>query len=70
MSQVFVKIENYEDIKDIMELAKDRLKQAIQLLEQIAELKQKEDAELAAWTDNLNEISANVEDIDRALKEQ
>jgi DNA-binding protein H-NS len=70
MSQVFVKIENYEDIKDIMELAKDRLKQAIQLLEQIAELKQNEDAELAAWTDNLNEISANVEDIDRALKEQ
>ena len=69
MSQVFVKIENYEDIKDIMELAKDRLKQAIQLLEQIAELKQNEDAELAAWTDNLNEISANVEDIDRALKE-
>ncbi|MBI4143625.1 hypothetical protein HY486_00050 [Candidatus Woesearchaeota archaeon] len=70
MTNVFVKIESYEDIKDVMELSKERLKQAIDLLEKIAELKQKEDAELAVWTDNLNEISANIEDIEKTLKEQ
>ncbi len=66
---VFVKIEDYKDILDVLELIKDRLGEAKRTLADINELKNDEDAELELWSSTLNEIEKKLEDIDRTLFE-
>ena len=66
---VFVKIEDYKDIVDVLDLIKDRLAEAKRTLADINELKNDEDAELELWGSTLNEIEKKVGDIDRTLFE-
>ncbi|MBI2208324.1 hypothetical protein HYU50_02410 [Candidatus Woesearchaeota archaeon] len=66
---VFIKIEDYKDILDILELIKDRLSEAKRTLADINEIKNDEDAELEMWGSTLNEIEKKVESIDRTLFE-
>ena len=64
---VFVKIEDYKDITDIVELTREKLTQAKDMLGKIAEIKASEDAELAKWADELADVEQKVEDIDKTL---
>jgi len=66
---VFVKIEDYKDILDVLELIKDRLAEAKRTLADINELKNDEDSELELWSSTLSEIEKKLEDIDRTLFE-
>ena len=66
---VFVKIEDYKDILDILELIKDRLGQAKRTLADINDMKNEEDEELGMWSSTLNEIEKKIESIDRTLFE-
>jgi hypothetical protein len=66
---VFVKIEDYKDITEIMTLVKEKLDQARFLLNKINELKRQEDAELNNWTRELDEVTKRVYEIDRMLLE-
>ena len=68
-ASVFVKIEEYKDILDILELIKDRLEEAKRTLANINEIKNDEDSELEMWGSALSEIERKVESIDRALFE-
>ena len=64
---VFVRIEEYKDIMDILILVKERIGQAHTLLEKITELKQQEDNALAQWAKDLDEITKTIADIDNTL---
>lgn len=66
---VFVKIEEYKDIADIMTLMREKLQQAKFLLDKIAELKAQEDSELATWVKELEDVETRVASIDRALSQ-
>ena len=66
---VFVKIEDYKDIVDILELIKDKLNEAKATLGSLNELKNEEDSELERWKSALNDIERKVEHIDRTLLE-
>lgn len=66
---VFVKIDDYKDILDVLDLIKDRLAEAKRTLADLNELKNDEDAELELWSSTLNEIENKLEDIDRSLFE-
>ncbi len=66
---VFVKMDDYKDILDILGLIKDRLDEAKRTLEDINELKNDEDSEIKAWDATLNEIGEKIKDIDRTLFE-
>ncbi len=66
---VFVKIEDYKDILDILELIKDRLGEAKRTLADINDMKNEEDEELGMWSSTLNEIEKKIESIDRTLFE-
>lgn len=66
---VFVKMEDYKDILDIMGLIKDRLDEAKRTLDDINELKNDEDSEIKMWDDALTEIGKRLEDIDKTLFE-
>ena len=66
---VFVKIEDYKDILDILELIKNKLNEAKETLGNLNELKNEEDSELELWRSTLNDIERKVENIDRTLLE-
>lgn len=66
---VFVKIEDYKDILDVLDLIKDRLAEAKRTLADINELKNDEDSELELWSSTLSEIEKKIEGIDRTLFE-
>lgn len=66
---VFVKIEDYKDITEIMGLVKEKLDQAKFLLSKIDEIKKQEDAEIANWRTEIAEVTKRVYEIDRLLLE-
>ena len=68
-AQVFVKIEDYKDIIDVLDVIKGRLAEAKKILADINELKGNENSELALWNSTLSEIGKKVEDIDKTLFE-
>jgi hypothetical protein len=54
---------------DIMSLMREKLRQAKFLLDKIAELKAQEDAELATWAKELEDVDSRVSTIDKTLFE-
>ena len=66
---VFVKIDDYKDISEIMTLIKEKLDQARFLLNKINEIKKQEDAEISNWTKELDEVTQRIYEIDHALVE-
>ncbi len=66
---VFVKIDEYKDIADIMTIIREKLRQAKFLLDKIAELKAQEDSELATWSKELEDVESRVASIDKTLME-
>ncbi|MDP6648249.1 MAG: hypothetical protein QGH34_02560 [Candidatus Woesearchaeota archaeon] len=66
---VFIKIESYKDVLDVLDLIKDRLGEAKRTLADINELKNDEDVELDLWSSTLDEMERKIENIDRTLFE-
>ncbi len=66
---VFVKVENYKDVLDIIDMIRGKVDQAKNTLADINELKNEEDAELDLWSSTLDEIEKKVHNIDRVLFE-
>ena len=67
---VFVKIEEYKDLLDIMNLTEEKLKKAKELLEKIKTLKGQEDAALEAWRQELENVDSRVSEIGKRLARQ
>lgn len=66
---VFVKLDEYKDLTDIVSLIKSKLKQARYLLNRITELKKHEDEEIEAWSSEIENVEDRVDSIDRTLTE-
>ena len=66
---VFVKLEDYKDVIDLISLVRDKLRQARFLLEKINELKNQEEAELQSWQRELEDVERRVSEIHHALFE-
>ena len=66
---VFVKIDEYKDVLDVMNMIKNKLEDAKETLGKINELKNEEDAELELWHTGLEEVERKVEFVDKALFE-
>ncbi|MFP4112406.1 MAG: hypothetical protein ACLFPQ_01705 [Candidatus Woesearchaeota archaeon] len=66
---VFVKIEDYKDVIDIMELIKSKVNEANKILDNIRQLKSQEDAELEQWSANIEEVERKVAYVDKTLFE-
>ena len=66
---VFVKLDDYKDVTDIINLARERVQEAKSVLNRINELKSKEDAEIQNWQQELAEIDRKISDIDKRLLE-
>ncbi len=66
---VFVKIEDYKNVLELMEKLKKRLADAKQMLEKISELKREEDAIIESWQSDIEKVEEKIEFIDRTLFE-
>lgn len=66
---IFVKIDDYKEVFDVLELIKTKLAQAKNTLEKIDELKEQEDAEIDLWKGNIDEIEERINSIDESLLE-
>lgn len=66
---VFVKIEQYKELTQLIESTRDKIDQARTLLSTISELKAQEDQQLADWEAQLEDVEANIEGIDNTLVE-
>jgi hypothetical protein len=60
---VFVKIEKYKEIIEIINVIDKRIAGAKELLTELEELKQKEDEEIATWQRNIDEIDHKMDSI-------
>ena len=66
---VFVKIDDYKDVLDILDLVKNKVSEAKKTLHEINEMKNQEDSELAIWSRELEEIDRKIDFIDHTLLE-
>ncbi|MAG08045.1 hypothetical protein CMO89_01095 [Candidatus Woesearchaeota archaeon] len=67
---MFIRIDEYEDIQDIMRVVKKKLDQAKSILNRIYSLKTDEDAEIDRWNSILEDVEGKMDSIERALFEQ
>ncbi len=68
-SQVYVKIDEYKEILDIINLIKNKINEAKKTLNSIYEIKNQEDADLDEWNSSLEEVERKVNFIDDSLFE-
>ena len=66
---VFVKIDEYRDVLDLLHLLKDKISEAHSILGKLNTLKQKEDEEIAKWGNGIDVVEKKVLDIDKMLLE-
>ncbi|MBS3101640.1 hypothetical protein J4204_05930 [Candidatus Woesearchaeota archaeon] len=66
---VFVKVDEYKEILDVLDMAKAKIKEIRDTLGSINSLRNEEDAELAMWNSTINEIEKKIESIDKIMFE-
>ena len=66
---VFIKLDDYKDVVEIVGLAREQLAKAKAVLEKLESLKQQENTQLESWQSSLAEIEKRMEEIDRKLAE-
>lgn len=66
---IFVKVDKYKEAIDTLEIIKDKLKTTQVVLNELRELKKKEDAELEEWQSSIDEIKEKLTLVDNNLFE-
>ena len=64
---VFVKIDEYKDVLEVMDLLNEKLEKAKEIIAKINELKNEEDTELELWQAELEEIERKLNFVNRSL---
>lgn len=66
---VFVRIEDYKEVINIMGMIKEKIEEAKETLSKINDLKNEEDAEIELWHTGLEEVERKVMFVDKTLFE-
>lgn len=66
---VFVKVDEYKEILDVLDMIKGKIKEIRETLGDINGLRNEEDAELAMWNNTISEIEKKIDNIDRIMFE-
>ncbi len=69
-SSVFVRIDRYREIYDMITEIRSKLNDAKQVLKKIADIKSQEDVELKEWQNEFITADQKLTDITRALSEK
>ena len=68
-AQIFVKIDDYKGVLNMLDDIKSKLVEAKDSIEKIKSIRQEEDKEFEDWNNSLIEIEKRMENIDRELLE-
>ncbi len=66
---VFVRVEEYKAIRELMDNIHGRLMQAKALLARVNELKQQEDAQIENWSRDIEDVEERLSSVDKSLTE-
>ena len=66
---IFVKIDEYKEILDVLDIVKGKIKEIRDTLGSINTLRNEEDAELAMWNNTINDIEKKIDGIDKMMFE-
>ena len=64
---VYVKIDDYKDVLEIISLIKEKLSEAKATMGKINDIKNEEDNELELWANEIEEVERKVEFVDNSL---
>ena len=68
-ANVFVKIEDYKEVLEVLQLLQHKIRQAKAILRKIDELRSQEDAEIDEWKAQLDDVEKKVNAVDQSLLE-
>ena len=66
---VFVKVDNYKEILDVLDLVKNKVAEVKRTMDDINSLKAQEDAELQGWSNSIADLQAKIDSIDNMMYE-
>lgn len=66
---VFVKVEDYQEVLNLVRLARKKLDEAKETLNKVNELKNEEDHQLEQWHNNLSEVEKKLDFVEHSLNE-
>ncbi len=66
---VFIKVEEYNDVLDLIKVVRKKLEEAKETLLKINDLKNEEDHQLEVWQSTLSEVEKKIDFIDHSLNE-
>jgi tetrahydromethanopterin S-methyltransferase subunit G len=66
---VFVRIEEYKEVLEVLDLLNKRLEKAREIMQRINDLKNDEDAELEVWEKGLQDVEKKLDFMNRTLVE-
>ena len=64
---VFVKVDEYKEILDVLDIIKEKIKEVHDVLGNLNSLRHEEDAELEIWNKTVNEIEKKIDSIDKTM---
>ena len=64
---LFIKIENYEDVLDLMTVIKSKVNDIKSTFSEIRQIKDEEDTKLEVWKKNMELIEGKLGNVDRVL---
>ena len=66
---VFVKVDEYKEILDVLDMVKGKINEIRATLGSINELRSEEDSEVSMWNSTIDDIEKKIEDIDKMMFE-
>ncbi len=66
---IFVKINKYKSAIDTLEIIKEKLKTAEIIIDELAKIRDKEEAEFSEWQNSIHEIKEKLAQVDKTLFE-
>ena len=66
---VFVKVDEYKEILDVLDLIKSKISEIRETLGGISEIRNEEDGEVYMWKSKIDDIEKKISDIDRMMAE-
>lgn len=64
---VYVKVEEYKDIVDLLALINEKVNECKVILNKVHELKSREDEKLGQWASGIEEIEKKMEDVNAMI---
>lgn len=66
---IYVKVDKYKEVVDVLNAINAKLQAIDKTIERINQLKSQEDLQLQAWGENLGDVRARIDKINKAFYE-